>query len=111
MSIFITQGRFVQEALRGMLAKPEDRAEAVAKLFAATGGKLLSYYMTFGDYDFLIVSEGPDEGVATSSIVAKASGGVAELKTTLAISSSDMKGAFAKAGSVAAKFKTAGAKA
>ena len=110
MPTFITQGRFAQDALRGMLAKPEDRAEAVAKLFAATGGKLLSYYMTFGDYDFLIVSEGPDEGVATSSIVAKASGGVAELNTTLAISSSDMKDAFAKAGSVAAKFRAAGVK-
>lgn len=111
MPVFITQGRFTQEALRGMLAKPEDRGEAVAKLFAATGGKLLSYFMTFDDYDFLIVSEGPDEGVAVSSIIAEASGGVAELKTTLAISSNDMQNAFAKAGPIAAKFRTAGARA
>lgn len=69
MPFFITQGRFTQEALRGMLARPEDRGEAVAKLFAATGGKLLSCFMTFGDYDFLVVSEGPDEGVVTSSII------------------------------------------
>ena len=45
-----------------MLAKPEDRAEMVRQLFAKSGGKLLAYYMTLGEYDFLTVSEGPYEG-------------------------------------------------
>ena len=110
MPVFITQGRFTQDAVKGMLAKPEDRAESVAQLFAASGGKLLAYYMTFGDYDFMVISEGPFEGVGTSAIVAAASGGVTDLKTTLAMTSGDMKSAFAKAGPVAAKFRSAGAK-
>jgi uncharacterized protein with GYD domain len=110
MPLFITQGRFTQDAVKGMLAKPEDRAEAVGQLFAKSGGKLLSYYMTFGEYDFLIVSEGPYEGAAASAIVAAASGSVTDLKTTLAMSSAEMKSAFVKAGSVAASFKAAGAK-
>jgi uncharacterized protein with GYD domain len=93
-----------------MLAKPEDRAEAVGELFAKSGGKLISYYLTFGEYDFLIISEGPYEGVATSVLVAAAGGGVTDLKTTLAMTSTDMKAAFAKAGPVAASFRTAGAK-
>jgi uncharacterized protein with GYD domain len=93
-----------------MLGKPEDRAETVGQLFAKSGGKLLAYYMTFGDYDFLIISEGPYEGVATSVIVAAAGGGVTDLKTTLAMSSAEMKNAFAKAGPVAASFRSAGAK-
>lgn len=110
MPLFITQGRFTQDAVRGMLGKPEDRAETVGQLFAKSGGKLLAYYMTFGDYDFLIISEGPYEGVATSVIVAAAGGGVTDLKTTLAMSSAEMKNAFAKAGPVAASFRSAGAK-
>ena len=110
MPIFITQGRFTQDAIKGMLAKPEDRAEAVGQLFAKSGGKLLSYYLTFGDYDFLVISEGPYEGVATSVIVAAAGGGVTDLKTTLAMTSADMKSAFAKAGPIAASFRAAGAK-
>lgn len=110
MPIFITQGRFTQDAIKGMMAKPEDRAEAVGQLFAKAGGKLLSYYLTFCDYDFLIVSEGPYEGVATSVIVAAAGGGVTDLKTTLAMTSTDMKAAFAKAGPIAASFRPAGAK-
>jgi uncharacterized protein with GYD domain len=93
-----------------MLAKPEDRAEAVGQMFAKSGGKLLAYYMTFGEYDFLVVSEGPIEGAAVSTIVAAASGGVTDLKTMLAMTTSDMKNAFTKAGAVAASFRSAGAK-
>jgi len=111
MPVFITQGRFTQDAVRGMLAAPEDRAASVGKLFAASGGKLLAYYMVFGDYDFMVISEGPFEGVATSAIVAAAAGGVTDLKTSLAMTSGDMKSAFVKAGPVVAAFKAAGAKA
>ena len=33
MPIFISRGRFTSDAIKGMLAKPENREEAVAKLF------------------------------------------------------------------------------
>lgn len=108
MPLFITTGRFTPDAVKGMLNKPEDRAEAVAKLFEQAGGKLLDYYMTFGDHDFLVISEGPLEGVATTTIVAEASGGVVDMKTELAMTSRSMKDAFEKAGSIAAAFKPAG---
>ncbi|MGO4705362.1 GYD domain-containing protein [Microvirga sp. 2MCAF38] len=110
MPLFITQGRFTPDAVKGMLANPENREEAVGQFFAKSGGKLLGYYMTFGEYDFLVVSEGPYEDAAISAIVAIAGGGVSHLKTTLAMSSSDMKNAFAKAGPIAASFKAAGVK-
>lgn len=111
MPLFITQGRFTQNAVQGMLTKPEDRSEAVGQLFAKSGGKLLAYYMTFGEYDFMVISEGPYEGAAVSAIVAAASGAVTDLKTILAMSSGEMKNAFVKAGTVAASFRPAGAKA
>lgn len=107
MPLFVTQGRFTPEAIRGMLAKPQDRAEAVRKLFAQSGGKLIGYYMTFGDYDFLVISEGPDEGVAVSTIVTAASGEVRDLKTSMAVTSADMMKSFEKAGKVAASFAPA----
>ena len=34
MPLFITQGRFTPEAIKGMLAKPENREEAVRELFS-----------------------------------------------------------------------------
>jgi uncharacterized protein with GYD domain len=108
MPIFISQGRFTQDALKGMIAKPEDRAQAVSQLFEKSGGKLLAYYFTFGESDFFIISEGPNEGAAVSAIVAAATGGVSDLKTNLAMTSAEMKNAFAKAGQVAASFRSAG---
>ncbi len=111
MTVFITQGRYTQDAVKGMLAKPEDRTESVAQLFAKAGGKMIAYYMTFGEYDFLVVSEGPSlDGAAAASIVAAASGGVTDLKTTIGMTSNEMKNAFVKAGSIAAGFRSAGAK-
>ena len=41
MPLFITQGRFTETAVKGMLATPEDRAETVSQLFARSGGKLI----------------------------------------------------------------------
>ena len=109
MPTFITQGRYTPEAIRGMLSNPdEDRAASLAQLFAASGGKLLSYYMTFGDYDFVVVSEGPYEGVAPSTIVTAASGSVTDLKTTIAVPATEMKTLLAKAGKLATGFKPAG---
>ena len=105
MPTFITQGRFTTDAMRGLLSHPEDRSKQVEKLFAASGGKLLGYYLTFGDFDFLLISEGPSEGVATSTIAAAASGEVTDLKTQLAIPASAMVEAFNRAGPIAAGFR------
>jgi uncharacterized protein with GYD domain len=48
MPIYISRGRFTSDAVKGMLAKPENREEAVAKLFKSVGGKLIGWYLTFG---------------------------------------------------------------
>lgn len=105
MPTFLTQGRFTAEAMRGLLSHPEDRSKQIEKLFAASGGKLLGYYMTFGDFDFLVISEGPSEGVATSTIAAAASGEVTGLKTQLALPASAMIDTFHRAGPIAAGFR------
>ena len=41
MPIYISRGRFTSDAVKGMLAKPENREEAVAKLFKSVGGRLI----------------------------------------------------------------------
>jgi hypothetical protein len=42
MPIYISRGRFTSDAVKGMLAKPENREEAVAKLFKSVGGRLIA---------------------------------------------------------------------
>jgi uncharacterized protein with GYD domain len=110
MPTFIIQGRYSHEAMRGMVAKSEDRAGPVAQLLERAGGRLLSYYMTFGPSDFHLVVEAPNERAMLSVLAAVGAGsGVRELTTTLAIPSSQAQQAFTEAKELAVSFKSAGA--
>jgi uncharacterized protein with GYD domain len=112
MTTFITQARFTKEGFNGMIAAPEDRAEIVSRLIAEVGGKLIAYYLTSGEYDILLIFEGPSyEQTVPALIVTAAESGVADLKTVTALTSSEMRSAFVKAGSIAASYRAAGARA
>jgi uncharacterized protein with GYD domain len=93
-----------------MVANPEDRAEAATKLFEAAGGKLLAYYVTLGEYDWLIVSEFPDlQSVSAAVLAAAASGGVTDVKTLAAMTTAEAKGAFAATGKAVSAYRAPGA--
>ena len=109
MPIYITQGRYTRDAIKGMLVKPEDRAEAVSRLLSKVGGRLVGYYVTFGEYDFLLIAEAPDNTQMAAALLAAGSGaGVTDLKTTVAMTSIEAKGAFAAASDLSPGFKSAG---
>jgi len=109
MPIYITQGRYTREAINDMIVKPEDRAEAVARLLSKVGGRLLGYYLTFGEYDFLTIAEVPNDVQMAAVLLAAGSGrGVTGLRTTVALTSVEAKGAFAAASDLAPSFKSAG---
>lgn len=109
MAIFITTGNYTAQAIQGMIANPSDRAAAVKPLVEAAGGKLLSYYATTGENDFLMICEAADgEDVIPALMVAIASGSASNLKTVRAYSSADFTAAQERAGAIAVKFKPAG---
>jgi len=109
MPTYITQGRYTRDAIKGMIVKPEDRADAIARLLSKVGGRLISYYLTFGDYDFLCIGEAPnDVQMAAALLAAGSSGGVTDLRTTVALTSIEAKGAFAAASDLAPSFRSAG---
>lgn len=109
MPIYITQGRYTRDAIKGMIVKPEDRADQVARLLQKIGGRLHGYYLTFGEYDFLAIAEAPnDVQMAAALLAAGSGGGVTDLKTTVAMTSVEAKGAFAAASDLAPSFKSPG---
>jgi uncharacterized protein with GYD domain len=109
MPTYITQGRYTRDAIKGMIVKPEDRADAVARLLSKVGGRLISYYLTFGEYDFLAITEAPnDVQMAAALLAAGSGGGVTDLRTTIALTSIEAKGAFAAASDLAPSFRSAG---
>ena len=109
MPLYITRGNYSSQTIKNMMAKPEDRTEAVSKLFAAVGGKLHGLYFTFGETDFLLIAEAPSEkDVMAALLVAAGTGSVSNLNTVVAVTAADAKSVFAKAGSLAAQFRPAG---
>jgi uncharacterized protein with GYD domain len=109
MPTYISQGRYSREAIQGMIKSPEDRTEAVSKLAQSVGGKLLWYYVTFGDYDWILAIEAPDERAAAAAVLAAAAGGgVTDLRTTVAMTPAEAMQAFKKAGELAGSFRSAG---
>lgn len=113
MTIYIVQGRYTTDGIKGMIANPEDRAPAVRALMEGAGAKLIHYYVTFGEYDFMTIVEGPaghEVDIMAALLAAAASGGVAHLKTTIAVTSADAKNAMAGAKKLAKGFRGAGQK-
>ena len=109
MPTYITQGRYTRDAIKGMIVKPEDRAEAISRLLSRVGGRLVAYYLTFGEYDFLTVAEAPSETQMAAALLAAASGGgVSDLRTTLALTGPEAKGVFAAASDLTSGFRSAG---
>ncbi len=109
MPVYISRGRFTSDAVKGMLAKPENREEAVAQLFKSAGGKLIGWYLTFGQHDWLTIGEFPDEKAAASAVLAAAAGGsLSHIETTVAMSAKEAAATFDAAGKVARSFRSAG---
>jgi len=109
MAIYITQGRYTPDAVKGMVANPENREKAVADLMEKAGAKLLALYFTFGEYDVLSITEAPSEGVMASALIAvAASGGLSHLRTSVAMTTKDAMKAFKSAGALSKSFKPPG---
>jgi len=72
--IMFMRGMLTVDYLKAFMAKPEDRETAMQKLVEASGSKLLGFYFTAGDKDFLMIAEtdSPDKIIATSLAVASA---------------------------------------
>jgi uncharacterized protein with GYD domain len=109
MAIYILRGRYSSEALKGMMTSPEDREAAIAKAVEAAGGKLIGYYVTFGDDDWLVIIDCPSNEAALSvAIVGAAGGSLTDMKTTVAMTSKQAMAAFKSAAGIAQSFRSAG---
>jgi uncharacterized protein with GYD domain len=109
MPIYISRGCYTADAVRGMMANPEDRERSIASAFEKLGGKLLCYYVTLGEFDWLLVGEFPNEKAAAAAILfAMAGGSVCNVQTTVAMTSKEAMEAFSGAATVANSFKSAG---
>jgi uncharacterized protein with GYD domain len=83
MPLYLLQVAYTPEAWGTLIKKPQDRIEAVRPAVRKLGGKLLTGYFAFGEYDLVAVLDMPDNvSAAAFSIAASAGGAVRSIKTT-----------------------------
>ena len=83
MPHYMVQAAYTADAWSGLVKNPQDRAAALRPAIEGVGGKLVSFYMSFGEYDALVIAEMPDNvSAAGVSIAASAGGAVKAIKTT-----------------------------
>ena len=99
MPLYMTQVGYTSEAWAALIRNPEDRSEAFGKLAESMGGRLVSFYNSFGEYDVLVIYEAPDESTAAAIVLAAISPGhLSKAKTTVLLSAEEGMEAMRKAG-------------
>jgi uncharacterized protein with GYD domain len=73
---------FTRDYAKGLVSAPEDREPIVRKLVEGAGGKLVNFYYTTGDADFLLIIETNEAESAIAAFLATAAAGAISDVTT-----------------------------
>ena len=99
----VTRGRFTHDYVKRLLDAPEDREPAVRKVIEAAGGKVISFYMTTGETDFLLISEANEGEVVIAALMASSAAGmISNVATVRAWTGAEFK-SIAESGAKASK--------
>ena len=97
------------EFAKRLLDAPEDREPAVRKLIEEAGGKLISYYMTTGDSDFLLISEANEsEAIIAALMAISAAGMISNVATVRAWTGAEFKSVAERAAKAAKAYRPPG---
>jgi len=104
MPSYLLQLSYTPETLAGFIKRPTDRRAAITKLAEQVGGTVVGYWLCFGDYDAVVIIDGPSAiGAAACSMAVSASGAFKAFKTTPLLSVEEGLAAMKKAGSLSYK--------
>jgi uncharacterized protein with GYD domain len=105
----VTRGCFTTNYAKGLVSAPEDREPAVRKLIEGAGGKLVNFYFTTGDTDFMVVSEANEaESIIAAMLAAVAAGSISDVKTARAWTGAEFKAIAEKASKAAREYRVPG---
>ena len=100
MPKYLVEGRYTSEGLTGLVREGASRRRRrdIAKTIESAGGKLEALYFAFGDADFYIIFDTPDNiSAAALSVVANESGFIVTNKIVVLITADEMDQAIKKA--------------
>lgn len=102
MGLYMIQGSYTPQAWAAQIKNPSNRLDAVAQMMAKSGVKFHGAYYAFGEFDIVIIAEGPDNKSVAAALIAAAGGGaLSKVQTTVLMSSAEGLEAIKGAGKVA----------
>ena len=77
------QVAYDEDGWADLVKKPVDRIEQIRPVVRKLGGKIETAYFCFGEYDFVVIADFPDNASAAAlSMAASAGGSIKVVKTT-----------------------------
>ena len=109
MPHFLTQVAYNEQAWQSLVSNPQDRLDAIRPVVEKLGGRVVNAYFAFGDYDFVLITELPDNvSAAALAIAASAGGACKSVKTTPLMENAEGLEALRKAASSGYRAPTSG---
>jgi uncharacterized protein with GYD domain len=83
MPYYLVQVAYTPEACAALIKKPQNRMDVVRPAIEKLGGRLEGAWMAFGEYDWVLVAQMPDNvSAAALSMAITAGGALKACKTT-----------------------------
>jgi uncharacterized protein with GYD domain len=99
MPHYLLQASYNPEAWAALAKEPEDRTEAIKPIVERLGGRVLSGYLSFGDFDIVAIVEMPSAVSAAAYAIASSGGGAVRVhKTTPLLTPEEARQAMQMAG-------------
>jgi len=99
MPLYMTQFAYTPDAWATLIKKPQNREDTLRGLIDKLGGRLVSFYYSFGEYDGVFISEMPDQATVVAAVLATVSAGhVKAVETTALLTTDQTMEAMRKAG-------------
>ena len=109
MPLYLSQVAYSEEGWKALVSNPQNRLEAIRPVVDKLGGRIVNAYFAFGDYDFVLLAEFPDNVSAAALASAAAAGGaVKSIKTTPLMEAAEGLEAVRKAGTSGYRAPTSG---
>lgn len=98
MPYYLIQASYKESAAKALIARPQERSGVVRKMVESLGGKLHSFFLSFGEYDVVAIVELPGNEAAVAMGLATVSGGaLSKYHTTVLLSPTEATAAMKRA--------------
>ena len=91
MPHYLFQASYTQQGISGVLKEgAASRVKAVSDLVTSVGGRVESMYWAFGDADFVLIAELPDNAAAAAASTTVAATGIGSVRTTVLLTAAEV---------------------